>query len=55
LSFERSPATALIPTSGPEDRTLTDNKHTASLHYSGKLSLQPQEGFDPAITRSRRC
>lgn len=41
---------AYAPTSGPEDRTLIDNKHAASLHYSGKLSLQPQEGFDPAIT-----
>jgi hypothetical protein len=41
---------AYAPTSGPEDRTLIDNKHAASLHYSGKLSLQPQEGFDAAIT-----
>jgi hypothetical protein len=32
---------AYAPTSGPEDRTLIDNKHDVSLYYSGLLSLQP--------------
>lgn len=41
---------AYAPTSGPEDRTLIDNKHAVSLYYSGQLSLQPAEGFDAAIT-----
>ena len=41
---------AYAPTSGPEDRTLIDHKHDASLYYSGRLSLQPAEGFDAAIT-----
>jgi hypothetical protein len=40
---------AYAPTSGPEDRTLIDNKHEASLYYSGLLSLQPEEGFDSTI------
>ena len=40
---------AYAPTSGPEDRGLIDNKHDVSLHYSGRLSLQPAEGFDAAI------
>jgi hypothetical protein len=40
---------AYADTSGPEDRTLIDNKHDLSLYYSGRLSLQPEEGYDDAI------
>jgi uncharacterized protein YebE (UPF0316 family) len=40
---------AYAPTSGPEDRTLIDNKHDVSLYYSERLSLQPEEGFDSTI------
>ena len=29
---------AYAPTSGPEDRTLIDNKHDASLYYTGQRS-----------------
>jgi Ca2+-binding RTX toxin-like protein len=40
---------AYAPTSGPEDRTLIDNKHDASLYYTGQLAIHPQEGYDFAI------
>jgi len=40
---------AYASTSGPEDRGLIDNKHDVSLYYSGRLSLEPAEGFDAAI------
>lgn len=40
---------AYAPSSGPEDRTLIDNKHDVSLYYTGQLAMQPQEGFDFAI------
>jgi Ca2+-binding RTX toxin-like protein len=40
---------AFAPSSGPQDRGLINNKHDVSLHYSGRLSLQPAEGFDAAI------
>jgi hypothetical protein len=40
---------AYAPTAGPEDRTLIDNKHDASLYYTGRLALQQQEEFDYAI------
>lgn len=40
---------AYAPTSGPEDRTLIDNKHDASLYYTGQLAIHPQEGYDFAV------
>jgi serralysin len=40
---------AYAPTSGPGDRTLIDNKHDASLYYTGQLSTHPQKGYDFAI------
>jgi hypothetical protein len=40
---------AYASTSGPEDRTLIDNKHDASLYYTGQLAIHPQEGYDIAI------
>ncbi len=40
---------AYASTSGPEDRTLIDNKHDASLYYTGQLAIYPQEGYDFAI------
>lgn len=40
---------AYAPTSGPEDRTLIDNKHDASLYYTGQLAIHPQEGYDMVI------
>jgi Ca2+-binding RTX toxin-like protein len=40
---------AYAPTSGPDDRTLIDNKHDASLYYTGELAIHPQEGYDFAI------
>ena len=40
---------AYAPTSGPEDRTLIDNKHDAALYYTAQLVIDPQEGYDLAI------
>jgi serralysin len=40
---------AYNPDNPPDDRNLIDNKHDASLYYTGELALQPQEGYDIAI------
>ena len=40
---------AYAETSGVEDRSLLINRHEVALTYVNRLSLQPAEGFDPAI------
>jgi hypothetical protein len=41
---------AYASTSGPEDSALIDNKHDASLYYTGQLVLHPEEGYDSAVS-----
>jgi len=40
---------AYAVTSGPEDRAFLSNRHDVALSYVNRLSIQPEEGFDPAI------
>jgi len=40
---------AYSSSSGPEDRTLIDNKHDVALYYTGQLVERPSEGWDGAI------
>jgi hypothetical protein len=41
---------AYAPTGGASDRALLINKHDASMYYAEQSSLNPEEGFDDAIT-----
>ena len=41
---------AYAPTGGASDRALLINKHGVSMHYAEQSSLNPDEGFDTAIS-----